>query len=440
MGMIVSFLSFMLLFNYLDGTPRFTTCPSSVCLSQPVTYECNSGSNILVWRVLDTNGVSVGGVSYTEIGNSVGDTGSIGGQFNTVLTVDGSSLVSNITFTPTLSMNNYTVQCGAASGIFANCSIVTADIPSAPIPGNIKFYSDRLNFSWSPSTSPCLSHYNVNVTSIEYTINTTDTSLSLPVPSTNDTQYSISVVAVDTGGRYMNPVGEETFVADVPEFVTDLTLSQTGLTIDVSWNEPATPMYPPVLYYTLHHNVLDSHTNITASAPGPARLTYSVPNATVGIAAVNILGVGPTVSGIISIHASTLITTVTHTTTLIRTDVAISSTRITSPTPTSTCTPSACTEQSSDTVSALAISFPITVILSVIISSVLSSIITYCCCVSRSVKSYSVTNPSTAAADYEIPMKTSSLEMKDNMAYGHVSVGNRSTSGITPTVYETVQS
>ena len=94
----------------------------------------------------------------------------------------------------------------------------------------------------------------------------------------------------------------------------------------------------------------------------------------------------------------------------------------------------------SDIVSALAISFPITVILSVIISSVLSSLITYCCCVSRSVKSYSVTNPSTAAADYEIPMKTSSLEVKDNMAYGHVSVGNRSTSGTTPTVYETVQS
>ena len=37
-------------------------------------------------------------------------------------------------------------------------------------------------------------------------------------------------------------------------------------------------------------------------------------------------------------------------------------------------------------------------------------------------------------------MKSSSYEMKDNMAYGHVSVGNRPTSGTTPTVYETVQS
>ena len=73
---------------------------------------------------------------------------------------------------------------------------------------------DRLNFSWSPSTSTCLSHYNVNVTSIEYTINNNDTSLSLPIPSTNDTKYSISVVAIDTGGRYMDPVGKKTFVAD----------------------------------------------------------------------------------------------------------------------------------------------------------------------------------------------------------------------------------
>ena len=88
------------------------------------------------------------------------------------------------------------------------------DIPAAPIPGSITFYSDRLNFSWSPSNSTCLSHYSVNVTGIEYTINTTDTSLSLPVPSTNDTKYSISVVAVDTGGRYMGPVDEKTFIAD----------------------------------------------------------------------------------------------------------------------------------------------------------------------------------------------------------------------------------
>ena len=56
-------------------------------------------------------------------------------------------------------------------------------------------------------------------------------------------------------------------------------------------------MYPPVLYYTLYHNVPDSHTNITVSAP---TTTYNVPNATVGVAAVNILGTGPTASGIIS--------------------------------------------------------------------------------------------------------------------------------------------
>ena len=55
-------------------------------------------------------------------------------------------------------------------------------------------------------------YYNVNVTSIDYTINTTDTSLTLPVPSLNDTEYSISVAAVDTGGRYVNPHNITKFV------------------------------------------------------------------------------------------------------------------------------------------------------------------------------------------------------------------------------------
>ncbi|XP_019853645.1 PREDICTED: uncharacterized protein LOC105313226 [Amphimedon queenslandica] len=295
MEMIVSFLSFMLLFNYLDGQPQFTTCPSGpLCLSRPVTYECNSGSNTLIWRVLDTNGVSVGGVAYSEFVDNVGDTESIGGQFITVLTVGGSSLVSNITFTPTLSISNYTVQCGDATGTFGNCSIIIADVPSVRIPGNITFYSDRLHFSWSPSTSPCLSHYNVNVTSIEYTINTTDTSLSLPVPSTNDTNYSISVVAVDTGGRYMDPVDERTFVPNVPESVTNLTLNQTGLSIDVSWDEPPVLMFLPLLSYIIYHNVPDPDTNITILAP---TTTYSIPDATVGsvytvgVAAVNVLGI-----------------------------------------------------------------------------------------------------------------------------------------------------
>ena len=90
-----------------------------------------------------------------------------------------------------------------------------SDVLAAPVFNDIKFTSDTLIFSWTPqSTSTCLSHYNVNVTSIEYTINTTNTSLILPVPSTNDTEYSISVVAVDTGGRYMDPTDEKMFIAD----------------------------------------------------------------------------------------------------------------------------------------------------------------------------------------------------------------------------------
>ena len=93
-----------------------------------------------------------------------------------------------------------------------------SDIPAAPIPGNVSFTPTDLTFSWtSSSNSACFLHYSVNVTddtsSIVFT--TTDTNLSLPISAPfNDTEYSISVAAVDTGGRYMNPQGMERYIAD----------------------------------------------------------------------------------------------------------------------------------------------------------------------------------------------------------------------------------
>ena len=92
-------------------------------------------------------------------------------------------------------------------------------IPPAPaIPmNNLTFTRNSLTFSWSSSSSStCFSHYSVNVTSIDNynTFSTTDTSLTLPISSLNDTEYSISVAAVDTGGRYMDPQGVRTFIAD----------------------------------------------------------------------------------------------------------------------------------------------------------------------------------------------------------------------------------
>ena len=106
------------------GTPQFNSCPSSVCLSQPVTYVCDSGAVSLEWVILDTNNVRFStGVLYSESAHDVGEPDSIGGQFNTVLTVGGSSLVSNITFTATLNISNYIVQCGPVGGTPVNCSI-----------------------------------------------------------------------------------------------------------------------------------------------------------------------------------------------------------------------------------------------------------------------------------------------------------------------------
>ena len=110
------------------GVPQFTSCPSPVCPSQPVTYVCDSGAASLSWIVRDTNDVRFGnGVLYSESSNDVGDTDSIGdGEFNTILTVGGSSFVSNITFTAALNISNYIVQCGPVGSTPVNCSIVIA--------------------------------------------------------------------------------------------------------------------------------------------------------------------------------------------------------------------------------------------------------------------------------------------------------------------------
>ena len=115
------------LLTYSLGDPQFTTCSSPLCLSQSVTYVCDSGAASLSWLIRDTNDDRFStGVVYTDGTHSVGDTASIGGQFDTVWTVGGSSFVSNITFTATLNISNYIVQCGPVGGTRVNCSIVIA--------------------------------------------------------------------------------------------------------------------------------------------------------------------------------------------------------------------------------------------------------------------------------------------------------------------------
>ena len=211
-----------------------------MCFSQPVSYECSvntsSGAEGLRWEVLNANGESIGFTFFANTA-SQGSTGTILNQFNTTVTSSTQNpVISDLSFIPVLSINNYTVECIAASfgGSFTpvtrkcpilipgilfviifNSLLAFIGVPTAPVNFSLYFTPDNLTLSWSPSNSTCISHYSVNVSSISnYTISTIDTSLSLPTLSLNDTEYSISVVTVDTGGRYMNPQGVRTFIAD----------------------------------------------------------------------------------------------------------------------------------------------------------------------------------------------------------------------------------
>ncbi|XP_019859662.1 PREDICTED: uncharacterized protein LOC109587882 [Amphimedon queenslandica] len=330
---LVSYLFLSYLTLLVSGTPQFITCPSSVCLSRPVTYECNSGVNTLIWRVLDTNGVSVGTESYTDFEDDVGATVSIGSQFDTVLTVDGSSLVSNITFTPMLNISNYIVQCADPTGTLMNCSIVIADIPIAVMPDSFNYRippSEYVQVNWLLlSPNPCISHYIVirtsSTDSVNFTTTTNEGLLRLPLPSLNDTLYTFGVLAVDTGGRSLHtPFNNVTFIPNVPGFVTDLTLTQTDyptdindtVNITVSWNPPPQLSQEPLLVrYFVHYNVSDVPQNITVPHYHGATPTtrpylrtlsgFTVGSEyTVGVAAVNNIGTGSITSTTITILAT----------------------------------------------------------------------------------------------------------------------------------------
>ena len=98
-----------------------------------MTYQCSvniSGTpDSLRWRVLDTSGGPLG-ASIFGSGSSPGSMDSIATQFNTSVTSNtGSSIVSDITFIPTMSINNYTVQCAAVAVSVDNFTPVTRTCP-----------------------------------------------------------------------------------------------------------------------------------------------------------------------------------------------------------------------------------------------------------------------------------------------------------------------
>ena len=235
----------LVLINFiLTGTAQLDGCTSSVCLAQPVTYECsgNTANNrdTLRWDIYSSNNNLVDTTSYSEQQPSVGQDSRriVATHFETILTSNGTSglMRSNISFTSELSINNYNVSCDIISTtpdicpiriagketIWTTiCNLDSLDIPPYPAPNDITYIvsSSALNFSWAASTSNCLSHYNVTVTSVSstsVTYNTTasDTELLLPLPAPNNTEYSISVAAVDTGGRFMEPQEAKTFRPD----------------------------------------------------------------------------------------------------------------------------------------------------------------------------------------------------------------------------------
>uniref|UniRef100_A0A1X7ULN7 Fibronectin type-III domain-containing protein n=1 Tax=Amphimedon queenslandica TaxID=400682 RepID=A0A1X7ULN7_AMPQE len=343
----------------LRGEPRFLNpCLDSVCLSQTVTYKCESGSPFLLrWRVLDTNG--------RQYALTVGY-------------IDGNS---SITFTAVINISNYVIECGPDFISRVNCSIVIPDILPAPVANPLTFGSTHFTFSWSPSTGQCFSNYAVSITSSvsNVTYMTNDTSLVIPISeSFNDTEYSVSVGAVDTGGRY-NSSEVMRFTPNVPLSVTNLTLTQTDyptdthetVNITVSWNEPQSSSRPPITQYNFQYSISNEIQNISTNVTSLTLSGFTVGSVyTVGVAAINVLGAGTVTSATITILLATPLPPEILSTS--RVDFTSSFT-------------SGCNCASSTTLP-IAVSVSVTFILTAILSSTLTLILTLLCVRSRSNK------------------------------------------------------
>ena len=95
-----------------------------MCLSLPVSYECSvdttGGADSVRWRVLDTDNNRVGNsITYDIDHQPLGEVRSINSNFTINITASAGPIVSDISFTPTLSISGYTVECEArGSGLF----------------------------------------------------------------------------------------------------------------------------------------------------------------------------------------------------------------------------------------------------------------------------------------------------------------------------------
>ena len=87
-----------------------------MCLSQPVSYECSvdttDGADTLRWEIFDATNSQVGVVSFNQ-GQTLPAMSSISTDFTATLTDSSGPILSDVTFTPSVSISNYTIECEA---------------------------------------------------------------------------------------------------------------------------------------------------------------------------------------------------------------------------------------------------------------------------------------------------------------------------------------
>ena len=87
-----------------------------MCLSQSVSYQCSvdtiGGADTLRWRVLDATNNLVGVVPFSQ--GQTPTKSPVGSGFTATLTDSSGPIVSSVSFTSSLNISNYTIECSAS--------------------------------------------------------------------------------------------------------------------------------------------------------------------------------------------------------------------------------------------------------------------------------------------------------------------------------------
>ncbi|XP_019855726.1 PREDICTED: titin-like [Amphimedon queenslandica] len=246
------FFLFLILLQFLSTSAGVSLdCPGlQLCSSTNLTATCQVSSNVIAWLM---NGVHV--KSYS-INSDLGETYNSGSIQTTLVGRNPTISTLSISIVASNSMEGFSIRCAdGLSGSYKECGIQFINRPSPPANITVTNITESsIGLEWSPpaslSTAP-ITGYIVNVSYVNGTsfncpvhqcnLTTGDTNKTLISGLKNDTQYLLSISAINCIGEGSYSPGIQVTTGKSSVHVSNLSFTAISYTTaELSWETSAT--------------------------------------------------------------------------------------------------------------------------------------------------------------------------------------------------------